>query len=267
LEQELDKAAENFKTERDKLNEMVQDHKSKRQQSYSESKELRKQFMSHLNKKKSMEHIPMEVLILTKQIDQLEWEIQTEAVDVDTEKKLVKQIQDNIEKLHNYANMYKDHEDVSKAVRSLTSELSKKLAFAEGEHQEMIKAVDKSDKYHKDFVESVMKLRDARTKRIAFQRDVERHKKAIEHWRTVADKESKKQPETKTKQVSKTENKAATKNKNKPKKPPATESKPKSKNKTTTPAPETKAPTPTPKPPAPTDKSGSNNQGGEGDGE
>ena len=46
----------------------------------------------NIKKKKSMSNIPLEVMILTKQIDQFEWEIQTEAVNVDDEKKLVNEI-------------------------------------------------------------------------------------------------------------------------------------------------------------------------------
>jgi len=186
LESELDKAIEMYKTERDKLNEQVKKLKEQRQSYYNESKILRKEFVTKLQKKKSMSKIPMEVLILTKQIDQLEWEIQTEAVNVDEEKKLVKQIQNNLEKLHNYANMYKEHEEVSNAVKKLTSKLRKKMNDAEIAHQKMLENVKKSDEYHANFVDGVIKLRDARTKRTGFQREVEKHMKAIEHWQKVA---------------------------------------------------------------------------------
>lgn len=189
LENELDKAMERYKTERDKLNEQVKKLKEQRQSYYNDSKILRKEFVTKLQKKKSMSKIPMEVLILTKQIDQLEWEIQTEAVNVDEEKKLVKQIQDNLEKLHNYANMYKEHEEVSKAVKKLTSKLGKKMHNAEKAHQEMLGNVKESDDYHAKFVDGVIKLRDTRTKRTGFQREVEKHMNAIEHWQKVATEE------------------------------------------------------------------------------
>jgi uncharacterized coiled-coil DUF342 family protein len=116
LENELDASAEKYRSERDNLNTQVQQLKEERQNNYTESKQLRKEFMTNLQKKKEMKDIPMEVLILTKQIDQLEWEIQTEAVNVDDEKKLVKQIQENLDRLHNYANMYKEHEGLDKRV-------------------------------------------------------------------------------------------------------------------------------------------------------
>jgi uncharacterized coiled-coil DUF342 family protein len=191
LEKEFDKEAENHKQERDKFNDQVQKLKEQRQNYYGESKGLRKEFMTKLQKKKSMSSIPMEVMILTKQIDQLEWEIQTEAVNIGDEKKLVKQIQDNLDKLHNYANMYQEHEEVSNAVKKLTSELRRKLRKAESMHQQMIAAVNKSDDHHKKFVDSVMKLRDARAKRVGFQHEVEKHQKAIEHWRKLAGIQSK----------------------------------------------------------------------------
>lgn len=192
LENEFDKAAEGYKSERDKINEQVQELKEQRQLYYTDSKELRKEFMTKAQKKKSMSNIPMEVLILTKQIDQFEWEIQTEATNVDEEKRLVKRIKDNIEKLHNYAEMYKEHEEISNAVRKLTSELRRKLRKAEHSHQTMLSAVNKSDEFHKQFVDCVMKLRDARAKRIGFQREVEKHTKALEHWQNIVNKEAKK---------------------------------------------------------------------------
>jgi uncharacterized coiled-coil DUF342 family protein len=192
MEAELDKVAEGSKVERDKINDNVKQLKDQRQALYSESKELRMAFMNQTKKKESMKNIPMEVLILTKQIDQFEWEIQTEAVNVDEEKKLVKRIQDNLDKLHNYANMYKEHEDISNAVRQLTSKLRRTLRKAEAAHQDMLGKVESSDDFHKKFVDAVMKLRDARTKRIGFQREVEKHKKALEHWQSVAAKESRK---------------------------------------------------------------------------
>ncbi len=186
LESELDKSAESYKKERDKLNEKVQNLKDQRHNYYSESKELRSEFMTNLDKKKSMSNIPLEVLILTKHIDQLEWEIQTEAVNLDEEKKLVKQIQDNIDKLHNYANMYQEQEEVSKAVKILTSKLRRKLRSAGQVHQKMLSAVSKSDDHHKKFVDAVIKLRDARAKRVGFQREVEKHTNAIKHWQKEA---------------------------------------------------------------------------------
>jgi uncharacterized coiled-coil DUF342 family protein len=188
-ELELDKVAEENKQKRDALNELVQQHKETRQEYYTESKDIRKEFMNQTKKKESMKNIPMEVLILTKQIDQLEWEIQTEATNVDEEKRLVKRIQENLEKLHNYAEMYKEHEDIGNEVKKLTSRLRRKLRKAEEAHQGLLTAVNKSDDHHKNFVEAVMKLRDIRTKRIGFQREVEKHTKAIEHWRKVAKQE------------------------------------------------------------------------------
>ncbi|MFW9881567.1 MAG: hypothetical protein ACFFG0_51535 [Candidatus Thorarchaeota archaeon] len=192
MEAELDKIAETAKVERDKINDQVKQLKDTRQTLYSESKDLRNAFMNQTKKKESMKNIPMEVLILTKQIDQFEWEIQTEAVKVDEEKKLLKRIQDNLDKLHNYANMYKEHEDISNAVRQLTSKLRRTLRKAEAAHQDMLGKVESSDDFHKKFVDAVMKLRDARTKRVGFQREVEKHKKALEHWQNVVAKESRK---------------------------------------------------------------------------
>jgi uncharacterized coiled-coil DUF342 family protein len=191
LEHDLDSVAENNKSERDKINKTVQEQKELRQSFYTESKELRKEFTTKTAKQKSMANIPMEVLILTKQIDQLEWEIQTEATNVDDEKKLVKHIQDNIEKMHNYANMYQEHEAVSNTIKKLTSSLRRKLRKAEQAHQTMLAAVNKSDTHHKNFVEAVMKLRDARTKRVGFQHEVEKHKKALDHWKKIMEKERK----------------------------------------------------------------------------
>lgn len=191
LEQELDKAAEEYKKDRDSLNEKVQNLKDQRQNYYTESRALRKEFMDQLQKKKSMADIPMEVLILTKQIDHLEWEIQTEAVNIETEKKLVKNIQDNLDKLHDYANKYHDLEEVSKAVKKLTSKLNKRLHQARDRHDEMLKTVNISDEKHKNFVDAVVKLRDARSKRVGFQHDLERHTKALEHWKKVLETESK----------------------------------------------------------------------------
>jgi uncharacterized coiled-coil DUF342 family protein len=190
LENRLDLSAEKHKNQRDKINIEVQKQKELRQTNYSESKDLRKEFTAKAQKKKSMANIPMEVLILTKQIDQFEWEIQTEATNIEGEKKLVKQIQDNIQKLHNYATMYQEHEEVSKAIRQLTSELSNKLNNAENAHQAMLVAVNQSDEHHKSFVDAVMKLRDARTKRVGFQREVDKHKKALDHWQKVFEKEN-----------------------------------------------------------------------------
>ena len=192
LERELDTKAEKLKTERDSLNKQVQTLKDERQNYYIESSTLRKEFMEHAKKKKSMGDIPMEVLILTKQIDQIEWEIQTEAMSMDDEKRLVKNIQDNIDKLHEYANKYQDLEEVSKAVKKLTSKLNQRLRQARERHEEMLKSVSVSDDKHKGFVDAVMKLRDARAKRIGFQHDRDRHTKALEHWQKIAETEARK---------------------------------------------------------------------------
>ena len=189
MEKELDKSAEQYKLERDTLNDRVQTLKEERQKFYTESKELRKEFLTKLSKKKEMSDIPMEVMILTKQIDQLEWEIQTEALNIETEKKMMKQIQDNLERLHNYANMYQEHEEVSNAVRTLTTQLRTKIKLAQERHDEMLKSVDISDVKHKNFVEAIMQLRDIRSKRIGFQRDMERHEKGLEHWHKIAETE------------------------------------------------------------------------------
>ncbi len=199
LEKDLEGASEKYKKERDELNSRVQSLKDDRQKYYTESRDLRKEFTTQMGKKKEMAEIPMEVMILTKQIDQLEWEIQTEALSVDDEKRMVKQIQDNLEKLHHYADMYQEHEEVSKAVKNLASKLNQRLRLAQRKHLEMLEAVNTSDDRHKKFVEAVMKLRDSRSKRIGFQRDMERHEKSITHWKKVAELEVRKTKKLKSK--------------------------------------------------------------------
>jgi uncharacterized coiled-coil DUF342 family protein len=198
LEKELEAASEKHKTERDELNSRVQSLKDDRQRHYTESRNLRKEFTTKMGKKKEMSEIPMEVMILTKQIDQLEWEIQTEALSIDVEKRMVKQIQDNLEKLHHYADMYQEHEEVSVAVKNLAGKLNQRLRLAQRKHLEMLEAVKTSDDRHKKFVDAIMKLRDARAKRVGFQHDMERHEKGIEHWQKVAENEAKKTKKNKS---------------------------------------------------------------------
>ncbi len=199
LEGELDSAAIKYKTERDTLNSKVQSLKDERQKYYTESQTLRQEFRLHAKKKKSMVDIPMEVLILTKQIDQFEWEIQTEAVNIEDEKSLVKNIRNNLQRLHEYADKYHELEELSKAVRSLASKLNKKLQQAEKCHDEMLIAVKLSDGHHKTFVDSIVKLRDIRGKRIGFQRDRDKHENALKHWKNIAEKEARKNKRAKAK--------------------------------------------------------------------
>lgn len=198
LEKELESASEKYKKDRDTLNQRVQELKEDRKKYYIESKTLRKEFMTKMGKKKEMSEIPLEVMILTKQIDHLEWELQTEALSMDVEKKMVKQIQDNLEKLHHYAEMYQEHEEVSKAVKNLASKLNQRLRLTQRKHLEMLESVNISDDRHKKFVDAIMKLRDSRAKRVGFQRDLEKHIKGIEHWNKVAEAEARKQKKLKS---------------------------------------------------------------------
>ena len=62
--------------------------------------------------------------------------------------------------------------------------------MAHKKHEEMLGAVNKSDDFHKKFVEVVVKLRDARAKRVGFQRELDKHKSALEHWKSVVEKEA-----------------------------------------------------------------------------
>lgn len=136
--------AERFKKARDRLNAKVKERKKDRAEINRTIKDL---FVEY---NKAKEKSPKnDFRRLEREIDQLEWRLQTTVLKIEKEDELVKRIKDLKEEMKDY-----------KEISEISRKIDKAKARSDKVHKKILKLSEKSQQQHERFLEAVNRIRE-----------------------------------------------------------------------------------------------------------
>jgi uncharacterized coiled-coil DUF342 family protein len=168
-----------LKEKRDDLNQKVKELKVLREQAKSEQKEKRAQISKVKEKMRGvMEKKPSRPLVaIQKDIDSLEWKIQTTSMPVKEEKVFV----DKIRILESQRAMHKQFQELKNTLVELQTEEKALATKAKLHHETLAELAEQSQEFHKQMFELLTKAQNLKSEAdTAHQKHVEFQQKANE---------------------------------------------------------------------------------------
>jgi uncharacterized coiled-coil DUF342 family protein len=135
-----------LKNERNSLNEKVQTLKQQRDEARTKRRTIIKEIKTHSQKSTEIKKkTPKKSRrILQKELEDIEWKIQTTSLDLQEEKRLI----ENVQQLETQLNIYKKIEQQNKKITELREELKTLETEGDAFHQELTATAQKSQEIH-----------------------------------------------------------------------------------------------------------------------
>jgi len=169
--------AKHLKEKRDDLNQKVKELKGLREQAKSEQKEKRVQISKIKEKMRvAMEKKPSRPMVdIQKDIDSLEWKIQTTSMPVKEEKVLV----DQVRILESQRVIHKQIQELKNTLVELQTEEKALATKAKLHHETLAKLAEQGQEFHKQMLESLTQAQNLKSEAdAAHQTHVEFRQKA-----------------------------------------------------------------------------------------
>jgi uncharacterized coiled-coil DUF342 family protein len=135
-----------LKNERNSLNEKVQTLKQQRDEARTKRRTIIEEIKTHSQKSTEIKKkTPKKSRrILQKELEDIEWKIQTTSLDLQEEKRLI----ENVQQLETQLNIYKKIEQQNKKITELREELKTLETEGDAFHQELTATAQKSQEIH-----------------------------------------------------------------------------------------------------------------------
>jgi uncharacterized coiled-coil DUF342 family protein len=135
-----------LKNERNSLNEKVQTLKQQRDEARTKRRTIIEEIKTHSQKSTEIKKkTPKKSRrILQKELEDIEWKIQTTSLDLQEEKRLI----ENVQQLETQLNIYKKIEQQNKKITELREELKTLETEGDSFHQELTATAQKSQEIH-----------------------------------------------------------------------------------------------------------------------
>ncbi|MCD6461962.1 MAG: hypothetical protein J7L61_04390, partial [Thermoplasmata archaeon] len=139
---------EEKRRKRDELNARVRELKELRGRLHSEMRAVREQFFSLIEKEKALEKEKDRISQLKKEIKGFDWQIETQAVDLDAERELLSRIKNLMEEMTRINEKYREKSTIQERLKGLAEASGKRAAEADRVHMELLDTVEKSNILH-----------------------------------------------------------------------------------------------------------------------
>jgi uncharacterized coiled-coil DUF342 family protein len=185
-----------LKTERDGLNENVKTLKQERNRARTKIKQIIEELKAHREKilelkKKTPKKSHRD---LKKELEAIEWRIQTSTYDMQTEKRQI----ETVRQLETQLNLYRKIERHENSVVELQSELNKLKETADTNHNTLTERARKSQELHSEIIAKISELKSVKSEADRFheiyirlrtqaQPFKEKLRKLLEAWRKLQD--------------------------------------------------------------------------------
>jgi uncharacterized coiled-coil DUF342 family protein len=185
-----------LKTERDGLNENVKTLKQERNRARTKIKQIIEELKAHREKilelkKKTPKKSHRD---LKKELEAIEWRIQTSTYDMQTEKRQI----ETVRQLETQLNLYRKIERHENSVVELQSELNKLKEPADTNHNTLTERARKSQELHSEIIAKISELKSVKSEADRFheiyirlrtqaQPFKEKLRKLLEAWRKLQD--------------------------------------------------------------------------------
>ncbi|MEA1895510.1 MAG: hypothetical protein U9N36_10000 [Euryarchaeota archaeon] len=169
------------KRERDDINESVAELKEKRQLLYRQIKQSRIEMFDLININRDVRKNEQEMAQLQKEIEALDWRLQTTVMGIQKEREIVEKIKKLSAQIEEVDDV-EPSDETGKQIEELATGIKKMTEDADGCHNELVGIADKSQEHHGSFVEYAEQLKGTRGRHIWLQSRIKSHESAVSYW-------------------------------------------------------------------------------------
>lgn len=170
--------------ERDKINEHVAELKDKRQLLYHQAKQRRIEMFDLINASQSARKHEQEMARLQKDIETLDWKLQTTVMGIRKEREIVEKIK-KLSKRIDEINEIRSNDSADTGdgtVKNISAEIETMIEDADNCHNEIVSIADQSQGHHESFVEYAEQLKEVRGRHIWLKNRINSHVAAVDYW-------------------------------------------------------------------------------------
>ncbi|MFO8052061.1 MAG: hypothetical protein R6V01_10265 [Thermoplasmatota archaeon] len=172
---------EEEKERRDRINEEVARLKAKRKELKDKNKELRNEFFDLFKKEEKLISHKKEVDMYSQFSKDLEWKLETEAITIDTERRLLDELRDTMNKMRSITDGLTPDE-IKSRLNEIQEEMGSNLIKIEEYHRELLEKADESQTHHEKFVGAKKQIREKEGRAGWLKRRIELHKEMEVFW-------------------------------------------------------------------------------------
>ncbi|MGA1848438.1 MAG: hypothetical protein ACMUHB_03770 [Thermoplasmatota archaeon] len=187
---ELLEAKETEKVRRDAINEVVQKLKSKRKELKDSNKALRAEFFDLLEKEEKLREHRKDVDMYSQFSRDLEWKLETEAIDIDIERRLLDELRETMDKMRSLSDGYTP-EEIKTRLTEIQEQMGENLMQIEEHHRQMLEKVEESNVHHNKLVDVQRQLKEKESRKGWLKRRIELHQEMEKFWSGQIDQSKK----------------------------------------------------------------------------
>jgi len=178
---ELKESSSGEKRERDEINERVAELKEKRQLLYHQIKQSRIEMFDLININRDVRKNEQEMAQLQKEIEALDWRLQTTVMGIQKEREIVEKIKKLSAQIEEVDDV-RPSDETGEQIKQLSTKIKEMTEGADGCHNELVAIADKSQEHHGSFIEYAEQLKGTRGRHIWLQNRIKSHESAISYW-------------------------------------------------------------------------------------
>jgi uncharacterized coiled-coil DUF342 family protein len=122
-----------------------------------------------------------EMAQLQKEIEALDWRLQTTVMGIQKEREIVEKIKKLSAQIEEVDDVIPSDE-TGKQIEQLSARIKEMTEEADGCHNELVDIADKSQEHHGSFVEYAEQLKGTRGRHIWLQSRIKSHESAVSYW-------------------------------------------------------------------------------------
>ncbi|MFW3145238.1 MAG: hypothetical protein ACMUIE_00320 [Thermoplasmatota archaeon] len=191
---EADEVKDEEKSKRDEINEEVAKLKGCRKSLKDRNKELRNEFFDLLEKEEKLKSHRKDVAMYSQFSRDLEWKLETEAITIETERRLLDELRDTMDKMRSISDGLTP-EEIKTRLTEIQEEMGSNLMQIEDYHRAMLENVEESQKHHGKFIDAKKQLRERESKKGWLKRRIDLHKEMHTFWSNQIETASKQDEE------------------------------------------------------------------------
>ena len=184
----LEREKKEAKDKRDKRNKKVQSLKSSRNALSKKAKGLRERFFQLLKERPLPDEEKKKLRMYKGQLSNVEWKLETEGIDLDTEKRLMKEARLCFQEIENINTAIKEEGDRKIELQELSRDISGAMNESRKLHEEMVRLVDEADRYHDEWLKKRRDLKERASDVERKGRWISKHDEAAGYWKQFLDR-------------------------------------------------------------------------------
>lgn len=184
LQSDTKRVKEEALNKRNELNKDVEQLKEKRKNYYKEVNNHRRKFFILMEKLDDIEQLSSTIVGYRKQLEDMDWKIQTSALSINDERKMIDQIKYIYDQITIANKESQQKLGIEKDLREITKNIGNNLMNAQQTHELLIKKAEEAELHHKNFIENSKNFSELSIQINRINRKIVRSKESFEYWST-----------------------------------------------------------------------------------